>query len=645
MATAVSLTVTIMHQSSLKSFALLLLALLTVAACVPTSTTRQGQGGGDLVGSEERQRYLTEATELMRQAKDSPSPARDQQYMRAAELFLQTDRPVLAIDAAGQVNASVLPAADQFRWRLLGAEIDLQRGAVDRAIAGLEAGPPADAPKDQLLRYHRDKAQAHQRAGKMLESARARTELDRLLESPEERTANQLETVKTLALLSDTALDLLQPNPPDEMTGWMELARIFKKHGENFASAQPEYQAWRTRFPKHPAEAQLFARHYGGEVKAQPRTSLTRVAVLLPQSGPLQKVANALKEGIMAAHSVSDPANRPELSFYDSSDPQAIPALYQQAVQEGASAVIGPLDKGALGVLAASGDLPVPTLALNQIAATAQPPANLYQFALSPEDEARQVAERARQDGHTLALAMAPNTALGQRELSAFTQRWTELGGRVAEQILYDEKGHDFSPQIVGLTNLDEGEQRYKRLQKLLGRNLHFEPQPRRDAGFLFLSAEGDKAREIRPQLQFHRAGKLAIYSTSRVFNGDVNPGRDTDINGVRFPDIPWLLVPEQGPLSREALARMFPASQSQYPRLYAMGIDSYNLLFNLDRLAGGRLHETSQGKTGNLYLDEGSLVHRRLVWAEISNGRPQVIGYTSKPAADEAGNAKSSFN
>ncbi|MBU0501112.1 MAG: penicillin-binding protein activator [Gammaproteobacteria bacterium] len=627
-----------MHQRSLKSFVFALFALLTAAACVPTSTTRQGQGGGDLVGSEERQRYLTEAMALMRLAKDSPSPARDQQYMKAAELFLYTDRPTQAIDAAGQVNASVLPAADQFRWRLLSAEIDLQRGAVDRAVAGLEAGPDSDAPRDQLLRYYQVKAKSCHRAGKMLESARARTALDRLLEAPDERTANQLEIVKTLALLSDTALDLLQPNPPDEMTGWMELARIFKKHGDNFASAQPEYAAWRARFPSHPAETELFARHYG-EVKARPRTNLARVAVLLPQSGPLQKVANSIREGIMAAHSVSDPASRPGLSFYDSSDSQNVPALYQQAVQEGASAVIGPLDKGALGVLAAGGDLPVPTLALNQNAATTSlPPANLYQFALSPEDEARQAAERARQDGHALALAMAPNTAWGQRELSAFTQRWTELGGRIAEQALYDEKQHDFSPQIVGLTNLDEGEQRYKRLQKLLGRNLHFEPQPRRDADFLFLSAEGGKAREIRPQLQFHRAGKLAIYSTSRVFNGDVNPGRDRDIDGVRFPDVPWLLVPEQGPLSREAVARMFPASQTQYPRLYAMGIDSYNLLFDLERLAAGRRHETSQGKTGNLYLDEGNLVHRRLVWAEISNGRPKVIGYTPAPGPGVAG-------
>ncbi|OGT91412.1 MAG: hypothetical protein A2286_10125, partial [Gammaproteobacteria bacterium RIFOXYA12_FULL_61_12] len=368
--------------------------------------------------------------------------------------------------------------------------------------------------------------------------------------------------------------------------------------------------------------------------------SLARVAVLLPQSGPLQKVANAIKEGITAAHYASDPSGRPELKFYDAGNPQDLPALYQQAVQEGASAVIGPLDKDAVSVLASGGDLPVPTLALNQITQEARPPANLFQFALSPEDEARQVAERARQDGHTLALVLVANSTMGQRELNAFNTRWTELGGRVLEQAAYDEKSHDFSPQIVSLTNLDESGQRQQKLQKLLGRTLKFDPRPRRDAGFIFLSAEGSKAREIRPQLQFHRAGDLPIYTTSRVFNGEVNADRDTDINGVRFPDIPWLLVEDQGPLSRAAVAKMFPAALTQYPRLYAMGIDSYNLLFHLDRLSSGKLQETSQGKTGNLYLDENNLVHRRLVWAQITNGRPSILGYSPStvPGAGETG-------
>lgn len=630
----------IMPQSPFKALAVLLFALLAVAACVPGST-RQGQDGGELVSAtdgasaEEQRRYAAEALELTLKAKESASPVRDQQFLKAAELFLLANRPAQAMEAAGQVNANALPAADQFRWRLLGAEIDLQRGAVDNAVKALEAPPPADLPKEQRIRFHQAQALAYYRAGKMMESARARNQLDPLLEDPKARTDNQLEIVKTLALLSDTALELLQPKPADDMTGWMELARIFKRHGDNFASAQPEYEAWRGRFPNHPADGQLFARHYGG-VTAQVK-NLTQIGVLLPQSGPLQKVANSLREGIMAAHAASAGGKRPELRFYDCSNPQEIPTLYQQAVQEGASAIIGPLDKSAVTVLASGGDLPVPTLALNQVAMTTRPPANLYQFALSPEDEARQVAERARQDGHTVAIAMAPNNPLGQRELSAFAARWTELGGQLVEQVLYDDKAHDFSTQIIKLVKLDEGSQRHQRLQKLLGRSLQFEPMPRRDAGFLFLSAEGDKAREIRPQLQFHRAGNLPVYSTSRVFNGDVDANRDRDINGVRFPDIPWLLTSEEGPLSRQEVAKSYPASLTQYPRLYAMGIDSYNLLFHLERLASGRSSESNQGKTGNLYLDESNLVHRRLVWAEIGNGRPNVIGFSPRAAPTEA--------
>ncbi len=68
-------------------------------------------------------------------------------------------------------------------------------------------------------------------------------------------------------------------------------------------------------------------------------------------------------------------------------------------------------------------------LALNQIEGAA--PAQLYQFALAPEDEARQAAERASLDGHTRALAMVPAGAWGARQLQAFTDRFQELGGTV----------------------------------------------------------------------------------------------------------------------------------------------------------------------------------------------------------------------
>ena len=91
--------------------------------------------------------------------------------------------------------------------------------------------------------------------------------------------------------------------------------------------------------------------------------------------------------------------------------------------------VIGPLTKGAVTDLAHSGPLSIPVLALNQIPGTA--PARLYQFALAPEDEAQQAAERASLDGHTQAFVIVPASDWGARQLQAFAERFKQLGGTV----------------------------------------------------------------------------------------------------------------------------------------------------------------------------------------------------------------------
>ena len=46
----------------------------------------------------------------------------------------------------------------------------------------------------------------------------------------------------------------------------------------------------------------------------------------------------------------------------------------------------------------------------------------------------------------------------------------------------------------------------------------------------------------IRPQLNFHQANNLPVYSTSHVFSGFVNTRTDHDIDNVTFGDMPWVL-------------------------------------------------------------------------------------------------------
>ncbi len=452
---------------------------------------------------------------------------------------------------------------------------------------------------------------------------------------PRAKMDNQLRIIKTLTPLSDTALELLQHSPPGLLGGWMELARVFKKHGDDIEQARPAYEQWRNRFPDHPAAADIYAQRVD-KIQTQYHR-LEQVAILLPQSGSLKGPASAIRSGIMAAYYAVPNELRPSLKFYDSSNLGGLEQLYQQAVEEGAVAVIGPLSKKAVARIAEMGDLPLPTLALNRAGDRFRAPRNLYQFALAPEDEARQAAERAWHDGYRSALVMAPDSNWGSRVFEAFRSRWVSLGGTLVDHRLYKEKKHDFSKEIRALFKIDTSVARHKKMQRELGRKLESKPTPRSDADVLFLAASPEKAREIRPQLQFNFAGNVPIYATSRVFSGWPNKRLDRDLTGIRFPDHPWLIAQEDGPTSRAAVAKLFPSSRNKYPRLHSMGIDIYNLIGQLEQLAAdpGKAYD---GKTGILNLDREQRIQQQMLWAEMKDGKPEVIGYVprqqSAPAA-----------
>ncbi|MBF0255453.1 MAG: penicillin-binding protein activator [Gammaproteobacteria bacterium] len=612
------------------------LLILLLLGCTPSDNRASGGNPNlispsEVVNEADRNRLKVEAGRLAAQAANSPAPQRELLYMKAAEAYLRAEDINSAAATADKVNSGLLPPANQFDWNMLSAEINMKRGSAGTALRSLQDTPAGKLNREQQRRLYLNQAEANRLSGNLLESARARTELDALLDDPQQKMDNQMRIIKTLPPLSDTALELLQPSPPGLLGGWMELARIFKQHGENLEQAKPAYERWRARFPEHPAAADIYASHYG-KVQTQ-YNRLEQVAVLLPQSGPLKDSAAAIRSGIMAAYYAEPNERRPSLKFYDSSKPGSLAGIYDQAVKEGAVAVIGPLDKRAVAEIAALGDLSLPTLALNRISSTSgRPPGNLYQFALAPEDEAEQAAERAWHDGHRAALVMAPDSAWGKRVFDAFRSRWVALGGNLLDQVFYKEKQHDFSKEIRTLLKIDTSVARHKQMQRELGRKLESEPKPRSDADFIFLAASPEKGREIRPQLQFNFAGAMPLYATSRVYSGVTNLRLDRDLNGIRFPDHPWLLVEEDGPTSRQAVAKLFPSSRNKFPRLHSMGIDSYVLLSRLAELANNP-QAAHDGKTGILRLDANRQIQQQMLWAEMKDGKPVVLGYV--PRAD----------
>jgi outer membrane PBP1 activator LpoA protein len=518
--------------------------------------------------------------------------------------------------------ADTAPSGERLlRLQLLRAAVALQERNPDEAIAALAQAPAADSPPALRIRFHQERAAAYRQLGNLLETAHELQAVDALLTDPLQRLETQTDILRTLALLNEQALVGLQPSPPGIRGGWMELALLVKRNGTDPARLQPLMAEWRERFPQHPALPELLD-SYRQRLESQWQ-ELSRIAILLPQSGQLAAVAAAIRDGILTSRFAQDPAARPELRFYDAGDASAIWPLYNRAVEEGAQLVIGPLQKEAVAQLLRAGELPVPVLALNQVEIETIPPDNLFMFSLSPEDEAQQAAERIWLDGGRRPLLLVPASPWGERMADAFTRRWADLGGSVAGLARYDDNGHDHSAAITALLHIDRSIARHRQLEGWLGRRLEFEPSRRDDADAVFVAANPVQMQGIRPQLAFHRGGDLPVYSTSHAWSGQLSASQAEDMRGILLADIPWLVAPDP------AISASLPDSVGGLGRLFAMGMDALRLAPQLRRLQSSRF-ESLDGSTGNLYMDEFNQVRRQLVWLRLDS-QPQVLGYAPR--------------
>jgi outer membrane PBP1 activator LpoA protein len=610
---------------------LLLLSILLAQGCAPVIKPDQDKTGEPTQRTQidallETGEYAAAAEQLESLAVTSPPPEQEALRLEAGELWGRAGEWG-RVEALLPLIPQQLPPDLADQYRMLKAEFALSQRNLDQALDLLHPPTGPEAPVHLRQRYHRNMAEVFRLTGNMLESARELVELDALLSSPHEKLNNQMVLIEALSTLTDTALGLLQPSPPGVLGGWMDLTRIIKRRDEDPTSFEPRIEAWREEFPEHPALPELLTSYF----ELQTLDHSSHIAIFLPRSGPYAKVAVAVRDGFMAAWYQRPLESRPVLRFYDSSNAQGIVTLYQKAVLQGAQMIVGPLDKEAVNLLLLEQDPIVPILALNQADHTGSVLPNLFQFGLAPEDEAEQVAERAWLEGYSRALVLTPGGEWGERLAQSFNARWRALGGAVLESQAYDAKGNDFSAPIRQLLNIDESDARKDSLQRVIGFPMESEPRRREDAHFIFLAARPQKGRQLKPQLKFHHAGDLPVFATSHIYSGVADADRDRDLGQIMFVDTPWLLEQESdSQLSRNRLQRLMPGVQSHYARLYAMGIDAFNLLPHLPRMRE-RAGYTVSGKTGNLYLDGYNRLHRQLAWAEMKQGVASITGYAPR--------------
>ncbi len=408
-----------------------------------------------------------------------------------------------------------------------------------------------------------------------------------------------------------------QQNGKTTEEGWYTLAVVSKDNQRNISQQYSALQIWQAEWSTHPANRPLPAdlALIADIVNNQPNN----VAVLLPTSGKLGKAGSAIRDGFMAAYYTNQAAGGtvPDVAFYDVSEGD-INAHYDLAISEGAEVVIGPLSKKDIDQLALRPQLPVITLGLNNIAEGVHAPKQLFQLGLGIEDEAIQAAERAHKDGKETALIMVPSSQQGERAAQAFTRHWQSLGGSIAGVTRYSS-----DPELSGLIEnamrINDSKRRAKQLQSHIG-GFKFEPRPRKDVDMIFLMAKPRQGRQIKPLFAFHYAGRIPIYSTSRIYEGN-SAGNDSDLNGIQFSHLPWFF---QDSPEKSLVTANRPLSASMQ-RLYALGVDTYYLYPRLMQLQESK-NARFWGQIGILSLNGQRQFLRKQQWAMFKKGRPHLF-------------------
>jgi len=369
------------------------------------------------------------------------------------------------------------------------------------------------------------------------------------------------------------------------------------------------------------ATALVAGRKEGGRPAAGP-TAGPHIALLLPVTGRAAAAAISVRDGFMTAYYQVPPAERPRLQIHDTGSQSVADAL-TQAIAAGADIIVGPLTREEVAAAADFPGLRVPVLALNFLPPERPAPPQFYQYALSPEDEARLVARRVLEDHHQRGVALVPAGEWGTRVLAAFRQELQAGGGDLLATAQIDTARTDYSPAITEVLRQSDSSARYHRLESILGTKLQFDPRRRNDIEFIFAPAPANLERLLRPQLRFHYAGDIPTYATSDAFEPDVRANED--LEGLMFPDMPWMLGGDLADAVRAATRGAWPAGGPYRGRLFAFGFDAFRLVQAL-RHSGVNGTINVAGLTGRLSLDGQRHVRRELGWAQLHDGELRLL-------------------
>ncbi|MHC2597718.1 outer membrane PBP1 activator LpoA protein [Kluyvera sp. 1366] len=587
--------------------------------------------------------------------------------------------------AANQLNQLPQQLSEVQQQELLLLRAQMQIGQQDytgaqQLLGQLKSG---GLSQDQQVRYYALQIAAAQNRPS-LSLLRAYIAQEPLLKGADHQ-SNIDATWQALTQMTQDQINSLVINADENtLQGWLDLLNTWRANSQDPQMLKAAIQDWQTRYPQNPGAKTLPTQL--SQVQNFTKASTNTIALLLPLNGQAQVFANAIQKGFTDARNgvlnapapapqaapapttadasaqptadansvvspavadntppqteQSQPAAQPaaaqgnsnaQVKVYDTSS-QPIAQVMQQAQQDGATLVVGPLLKNDVETVANS-NTPLNVLALNEPEQIQNHP-NICYFALSPEDEARDAAHHIYEQGKRQPLLLVPRSSYGDRISKAFAQEWQTLGGSTVLQQRFGGVGElkqgINSGAGIALSgtplNVEPAQSQSVAIAGLtIPAPQTSAPVPTADASSgsvdaVYIVASQDELQLIKPMIAMRTSSRnnTALYASSRSAQAGAGPDFRLEMDGLQFSDIPLLSGSNPG-LMQQA-AKSFNNDYSLV-RLYAMGIDAWTLAnnFNQMRQVPGFAID---GNTGKLNADTDCVINRKLAWNQYRQGQ-----------------------
>ena len=524
--------------------------------------------------------------------------------MLAARSYLALGQAKPASALFQQLQKQAKEPTQKAQLQLLQAHLLLAQGHANQALILLEGKPEVVLDADTQKDWYRQRVVLQLDINNKFGAAKSLIALEPYLNQSEQATNHQ-QIWSLLKSMTPSTLQALEEAPaPDVTTGWLRLAALVNEFGAQPNLLARQLAGWKRDFPNHPAQKDMPAGL--GDLATTASTSVQQIAVLLPLSGNLEPQGAAIRNGMLMSYKENQ--GQFTLNFYDTQS-KSTGDLYKQAIQEGADMIIGPLLKDRVEELLKANPT-VPVLALNELD---KPVVNdtTYYFSLSAAADAAQAAQYLYTQGYRKPLLIAAQGRIGYSSIKAFEQSWATLSQDKPVVATFGARN-----EVQGMVkNALSG-----RSTARAGEVVQLSDAAPRSIDAVYVVANSLETRMIKPyvDVSVNPMGSLPIYTSSRGYDSAATEVA-SELNGMHIADMPLLLGGYEK--QREQIALLWPQTQGDLLRLFAMGYDAVSLAENLQQMrkVGGM---QQAGMSGQLSVDAQGNIVRMLSWGTYQNGK-----------------------